>query len=383
MDLQPEHMLPKIVNHALDTFANIRGWRTNRHLIVFESDDWGAIRMRDAAALQAMTKRGLRLPRSAYDRFDCLESRRDLENLFNVLDANRSRRHEPPIFTFNTVMGNPNFQCIKEDNFTRFSHEDLFQSYRRYHGDDLRACWNQAIQESLIKPQFHAREHLNVDLWLADLREGFPETKLAFDYDYYALTTITSSPTQRHYLGAHWPESISHLQNINAIVSDGLAMFEREFGFRSRSFIACNYLLPKEVEAAIAAEGVELIQGKRASLKRTTARIRSALTGYTGFRNQYGQIYSARNVRFEPFEDGSRDWVASAINEIGRAFFWGTPAIVSTHRVNYVGGLDQRNSDRNIRLLDLLLKKIIASWPDAEFITSDDLLSCIVTSAPV
>jgi hypothetical protein len=158
-------------------------------------------------------------------------------------------------------------------------------------------------------------------------------------------------------------------------------MFEREFGFRSKSFIACNYLLPKEVEAAIAREGVELIQGKRASLKRTTDSIRSVLKGYTGFRNQYGQIYSVRNVRFEPFEDRSQDWVGSAINEIGRAFFWGTPAIVSTHRVNYVGGLDQSNSDHNIRLLDLLIKKIIASWPDAEFITSDELLSCMVTSA--
>lgn len=333
--------------------------------------------MRDATALQTMSKKGLRLPRSAYDAFDCLECRRDLENLFNVLDANRSSRNEPPVFTFNTVMGNPDFQRIKEDNFSRFSHEDLFLSYLRYQGDDLRPCWNQAIQESLIKPQFHAREHLNVDVWLTDLRRGHAETKLAFDNDYYALTTTTSSPTQRHYLSAYWPESDAHLQRIKGIVSDGLSMFEREFGFRSRSFIACNYLLPEEVEATIAAEGVELIQGKRAVLKRTTAGMRSVVAGYTGFRNRYGQLYSVRNVRFEPFEDRSRDWVASAIQEIGRAFFWGTPAIVSTHRVNYVSGLDQGNSDRNIRLLDLLLKKIIASWPDAEFITSDELLSRI------
>jgi hypothetical protein len=135
-------MLSTIVNRALDSFANIRGWRTNRHLIVFESDDWGAIRMRDTATMKAMTKMGLRLPHSAYNRFDCLEFRRDLEALFNVLEDNRSNRYKPPIFTFNTVMGNPHFQRIKENNFTRFFHENLFQSYQRYHGEDLRAYWN-------------------------------------------------------------------------------------------------------------------------------------------------------------------------------------------------------------------------------------------------
>ena len=371
-------MLPTVENYVLNAVANLRGWRTNRQLIVFESDDWGAIRIRDAAALQAMTRRGLRLNRSAYNHFDCLERRSDLDNLFNVLNANRSRQHQSAIFTFNTVMGNPNFQRIKDENFTTFSHEGLFQSYLRYYGDDLRPTWNQAIQESLIRPQFHAREHLNVDLWLADLRAGHPETTLAFDYDFYGLTTNTSSPTQRHYLAAYWPESVAHLEMIKTIVSDGLSMFAREFGFRSKSFIACNYIVPDEVEAAIAAEGVELIQGKRAVLKPTVANRSAALTGYTGYRNQYGQIYSARNVRFEPFEDTSRDWVASAIKEIARAFFWKTPAIVCTHRANYVGGIDQGNSDRNIRLLDQLLKRIIAMWPDAEFITSDDLLSSII-----
>ena len=75
-------MLPTIADYALNTLTNLRGWRTNRQLIVFESDDWGSIRMRDAAALEAMTKRGLRLPRSAYDHVDCLERRCDLDNLF-------------------------------------------------------------------------------------------------------------------------------------------------------------------------------------------------------------------------------------------------------------------------------------------------------------
>ena len=36
-------MLDKIKRHI----SNIPGWRTNRKLVVFESDDWGSIRMPD------------------------------------------------------------------------------------------------------------------------------------------------------------------------------------------------------------------------------------------------------------------------------------------------------------------------------------------------
>ena len=65
--------------------------------------------------------------------------------------------------------------------------------------------------------------------------------------------------------------------------------------------------------------------------------------------------------------------VASALSQIKQAFYWGKPAIVSTHRVNYVGGMDMEHRDNNLRLLDQLLGKILAMWPDVEFTSSDEL----------
>ena len=82
-------------------------------------------------------------------------------------------------------------------------------------------------------------------------------------------------------------------------------------------------------------------------------------------------------MKFEPFLDASRDWVASAMHEIKAAFFWRTPAIVSTHRVNYVGSMDINHRDRNLKLLDSLLHNIRETWPDVEFVASDELLSII------
>jgi len=330
--------------------------------------------MRDLEAFEVLKNHGLQLDESQYNRLDCLERRSDLDGLFNVLTGYRDRQNRPPIFTFNTVMGNPDFATIKEEGFERFSHEPIFASYQRYKGENLQEVWTQAMRESLIRPQFHAREHLNIGLWLRDLRAGRQETLLAFDHDFYGLTTTTSSSRQRNYLAAYWPESANHLSDIQGIVTDGLAMFEKVFGYASRSFIACNYVLPKELEATLAERGIELIQGHRGQLLPSSDGQKISIRrSYTGQRNQLGQFYSVRNVEFEPFLDPSKDWVSSALKQIAQAFFWGKPAIVSTHRVNYVGGMSTEHRDNNLRLLNLLLQRILVAWPDIEFVSSDEL----------
>jgi hypothetical protein len=42
----------KLKNHLI----NPPGWRTNRKIIVIESDDWGATRMYDRQAFKVLTK---------------------------------------------------------------------------------------------------------------------------------------------------------------------------------------------------------------------------------------------------------------------------------------------------------------------------------------
>ncbi|GAF03251.1 hypothetical protein [Saccharicrinis fermentans] len=47
--------------------------------------------------------------------------------------------------------------------------------------------------------------------------------------------------------------------------------------------------------------------------------------------------------------------------------------MISSHRVNYVGGLDVQNRSRGLKQLEQLLKQITKTWPDVEFITSEEL----------
>src|SRR5690606_37235803 len=104
------------------------------------------------------------------------------------------------ILTLNTVMQNPDFKKIKESGFNEFAGKSFFDSYIHYWGEDLRSLWKKGMEEKLIHPQFHAREHLYYPLWLKDLKQGNPETRLAFDLDFFGLETKTSSSKRKNYL---------------------------------------------------------------------------------------------------------------------------------------------------------------------------------------
>ncbi len=367
--------LAQFKSAALRLATNLRGWKTRRKLLLIESDDWGAIRMPGWQAWERLLSAGIRVDRSRYDSLDCLESRDDFQALMNVIDRHRDAGGTPATFTFNTVMGNPDFEAIERDDFRRFHHQHLFESYRYYHGEDLEHAWREATAAGLIRPQLHAREHLNSRLWMRDLKSGQSETRLAFKHRFYGLKTRTGSTRQKNYLAAFWPETPEDLQSISMIVADGAHQFENTFGYPSKTFIACNYVWPEALEPNLAGLGIELLQAQRGHIQPDPDR-KGATTirrHYTGQKNRHGQRYSVRNVLFEPYLDENTDWVKNALSEIHQAFSLNRPAIVCSHRINYVSGMDAKHRNRSLRHLDRLLDQVRTRWPEVEFITSDEL----------
>lgn len=364
--------LKKTVKNYL---INLPGWRTSRKIVVIESDDWGSIRMPSQEVYASLLSKGIRVDRSDYDRLDCLEQRVDLERLFSILEKHVDCKGNHPVFTFNTVMGNPDFATIKESGFSEYVHEPFFESYKKYYGDDLKHLWQEGIVKGLLMPQFHAREHLNVVLWMRDLLANNEATRLAFEHGFFGLKTQTSSPNQNNYLAAYYAENNADLAAITTVLESGLLQFESVFGFKSETFIACNYVWSKEIERVLHKQGVQNIQGN-STQKQPVLNKQGKLQlkrHYTGEKNTYGQYYTVRNVKFEPFLNQNFDWVSSALEEVELSFRCHKPALIATHRVNYVSGLSERNAtDSNLKL-DLLLQSILKRWPDVEFLSSSQL----------
>ena len=109
----------KYREHILRNIIKTFGYKTNRKIVVFESDDWGSIRMPSKLAYSNLLKKGIGVDKSLYDTLDSLEKKEDLEALFTVLQDNKSD-HSLPIFTFNTVIQNPDFYKIKENNILSY-----------------------------------------------------------------------------------------------------------------------------------------------------------------------------------------------------------------------------------------------------------------------
>jgi hypothetical protein len=60
------------------------------------------------------------------------------------------------------------------------------------------------------------------------------------------------------------------------------------------------------------------------------------------------------------------------------AFRFGKAAIISTHRVNFTGGLKKENRDKGLQELSLLLKEIIKRWPAVEFMSTKDYVNLLL-----
>ena len=121
--------------------------------------------------------------------------------------------------------------------------------------------------------------------------------------------------------------------------------------------------------------GIRYIQGQRAQLhpKDEPGYRQRKIYHYTGQRNKHGQIYTVRNVMFEPSLHGVSKSLDMAKRQIEYAFRWRIPAIVSSHRINYTSRIEVENRERGIQALDDFLSWVTKTYPEVEFHNSESL----------
>lgn len=369
------------LKYRTKTYINFkRGWKTNRHLVVIESDDWGSIRMPSVDALDRLTKNGVSLfPELGYDRYDTLASNEDLEFLLEVLGSVKDNNGNPARITQNCVMVNPVFDKIKESGFREYYYEPFTETLQRLPNHDRSfALWKEGYNNGMLKPQFHGREHLNVPLWLRSLQEGIPSVRCSFDEGVFSMT-FESKGKNKHCLAAYNAESPNDYSFYKKSISEGLRLFEDLFGFKSLSMIAPCYLWDDVIEEVASQNGVRFIQGNVAQVYSTTQVLLNKKNNAfhcLGETNRFGQYYLIRNCLFEPAMN-PRYNSENCLNSIRKAFCNNKPAIISSHRQNYIGCLDNKNRDNNLKDLTKLLKGVIKEYPDVEFVFSDEMGSII------
>lgn len=367
-------LLERITNICNNIYCNFKDFRTDRKIIVFESDDWGSIRVPSIDVKKQLIEKGYDMDARPYERYDTLETNEDIEALYDVLLRYKDSSGNHPIITMNMVMANPDFNKIKENNFNQYFFEHVKDTYSSYDkSNEVLNLLRRGIDLGVVMPQSHGREHVNVLAWMNALKRREDDVMCAFDFGMCGIFPKEQKERGNQYQIAYKYTKNSDIEVIEKTVEEALSLFEDYWGFKSKTFIAPCYTWDENIERKLYEGGVELIQSSRSRRNTFDNRVEYI---YSGQHNNLGQVYSIRNTKFEPSTSKDREQELDVLlSDIDKIFKEKKIAVISSHRINYASRLSVENRDATLEMLDLFLKKVIDKYPDVEFMSSDMLLS--------
>lgn len=369
--------LAELKKSLISNVVNTLGWHTNRKIVVFESDDWGSIRTSGNEALNELKLAGFEVNDCPYTLYDALESNKDVEILLDTLYRFKDKNENPANFTLNNIVANPDFKKIKESGFQKYYHENFTATYNRYPEHDK--SFNLIKEGKSLKTfsvQLHGREHVNVAQWMKALRSNDKNSRLLFKNNMFSAHISGPSSCRNEYLQSFGIFEEDEIKAHHDIITEGVELFQKIWGHTSESFIAPCYTWNSSLEKTLASKGILYLQGthihKDARVPNDHGYFKKRFN-YLGKKNKYRQKYIVRNCWYEPSQNPEIDNESITLKQIAKAFQYKKPAVICSHRLNYIGYLSTKNRDENIKGLGKLLGGIKKQWPDVEFLSTDEL----------
>lgn len=367
-----------IVKTLAKTYIHFCSWKTKKNLVVIESDDWGSIRMPSKQVAQFLSITNPKIAQDLYCRYDTIANVDDLTAMFEILTQFKDKNGQHPVLTANTIVANPDFEQIKKSKYEEYHYELFHETIKRQpSGKLILQLWAQGQASGVFTPQLHGREHVHALAWLAELRAGNQALLTAFEYGTWGVPYRALTMQRRNNLQAALdiyglPSEEQFQMNW---LKEGSNIFAQHFGYASATFIPPSYIWHKRILPLLPALGIKAIQGISLQYQpylQGKAGYRKNLR-YTGQSAGNGMYYLVRNVFFEPSLQPHKDWVSETLAGIQRAFDNRQPAIIGSHRLNYIGALDEDNRTRNLGMLKNILAQVVKRWPEVEFIGSNHM----------
>lgn len=361
---------------------NLPGKKTNRKIVCIYIDDYGSIRVKDKQAYETLKAAGLPMDSTRYAKFDTLASTEDLQLMFDVLTSVKDSQGYHACLTPFANIANPDFDKIRESGFTQYFREPFTETLKRYGASHEKSyeLWRQGIAEHLFHPEYHGTEHINVLRFMRALQSGHKTTRLAFDNESVALPIIPGDEPLRHESTVFFIEKAEENEALKVDVRIGMKMFEDLLGYRPKQFTPGAGIYSPALHGVLKEEGIEYINVQRylPYPLGDEKYVKKFLSN--GKRNEVGQKYVVRNCVFEPYWDNCKrndNAVVGCLENVAAAFRMHAPAIISTHRVNFVGSLEAKHRDDSLQQLKTLLKEITKRWPDVEFMDGTQMCEIV------
>jgi hypothetical protein len=372
-----------LIKKGIDVYLNYKSFTTNRQLLVIESDDWGSLRTKDKHTRDKLNLIGAKVTNDPYIQLDSIASADDLTVLFQALNSVKDAKGNSACITPNVCTANPDFEAIKSTNFEEFRYKGFTETLDQYsRGENLFDLWKSGEGEMLFMPQLHGREHLHALAWLDELKAGNTDLLKAFDLETWGIPYRALIKQKRKNLQAALDvygmegEADYHKQWIE----DSANIFKNSFGYASKSFIAPAYHWHENVHHELAQSKIKTLQGIKLQYQPLTRKNKDFIRKphYLGeLDRSSGLVYTVRNAFFEPHLASHKDWVDIALTGVKQAFENKKPAIIGSHRINFIGRLDERHRAKNIAMFRDMLQQLVKNYPNIEFIDSGRLADII------
>lgn len=306
-------------------------WRRMR-AVAIESDDWGLQGFVPGAGAWAGVDRAAIAPGSFPEVYwqSTLEDSAAVADLCAVLASHRGRDGLPAVFQPNYVMSGMGWRPDHAEGlWHRFDLPDLDPHYRRpglWHAVGL------GIQAGVWYPEFHAAFHYDPQRRLESALEG-PHPRRATER---GIMLFPGSEKARE-LGP-WRSQ----KELGAELDHSLVVFSHLFGRLPDSIIAPDYTWSARNETIWSERNLRIIQGKREQRNPqwgggTKGRLAKLLERSFDRVRHPDRAYLERNCRLEPAQArDAKQVVQDCLAATRRAWARGEPAIVETHRVNFV-----------------------------------------------
>lgn len=264
MEMKMPILFSKIYRLLKTRIAVLCDERIKSKILVIESDDWGSIRISSKENWEKLLSEGYPVDKRPYERFDILESDEDVEELSKVLLSYKDAKGHHPVITLNYLSTNPDFEAIKNNGFSKYEFESIEETYKRYpNSHNVVELVKKGISEGIFCVQSHGREHFNVEDWMKSLRKGDDDTLKAFDMGMCGIPPKDNIKQGNRFMSAFKSDSEDSQQKIDLIVKEGLKLFERIWGYKSKTFVAPRYMWNDSVEQVLCENGVLQIQSDR------------------------------------------------------------------------------------------------------------------------
>jgi hypothetical protein len=208
------------------------------------------------------------------------------------------------------------------------------------------------------------------------LQQGDKNVREAFKYGFASVDSPNTNKHASQFRPEFFFEDESQIPFLKESIADGIKLFQSIFGFIPSAYVPSNGIFHPVFEETLSQAGVKYLyvshfmptpDGK-GGLKNKFYR--------TGKQNKNGLTCYTRNCAFEP-TDGGYKGIELTLKQMEAVFRWKKPANISTHRVNFVGGIEEANREKGLKELQKLLIAIVKTWPDVEFMSSADMFKAV------